>query len=200
MYVVEVNNELGCLLTDSIKVHVSALSLLSFTGFTTNDSIPYNGTTQVYVEPYLDAYQYHWEPANVAAYPDSFLTNVTLQQSTVMRGAVTDSYCIQNFSVSIYVNELICDEPNIFLPNGFTPNGDGENDVLLLRGNNLEAITLKVYDRWGAMVFETQDQQMGWDGTYKGKKLDPAVFVYHLNVQCENNLSYFKKGNVTLIR
>jgi gliding motility-associated-like protein len=199
-YVVEVNNELGCLLTDSIKVHVSALSLLSFTGFTTNDSIPYNGTTQVYVEPYIDAYQYHWEPANEAAYPDSFLTNVTLQQSTVMRGAVTDSYCIQNFSVSIYVNELICDEPNIFLPNGFTPNGDGENDVLLLRGNNLEAITLKVYDRWGAMVFETQDQQMGWDGTYKGKKLDPAVFVYHLNVQCENNLSYFKKGNVTLIR
>ena len=59
---------------------------------------------------------------------------------------------------------------------------------------------LKIYNRWGELVFETDKQNVGWDGTYKGKLVDPAVFVYHLSVICVDKQEYFKKGNVTVIR
>ena len=61
-------------------------------------------------------------------------------------------------------------------------------------------VDFKIYDRWGGLLFETNDQQLGWDGTFKDKPLAPAVFVYYLKVRCENQLEYFSKGNVTLIR
>jgi gliding motility-associated-like protein len=199
-YQVVINNELGCSYSESIDVTVSRVSLASFTAYTDEDSIAFGGTTNIWVEPYNSNYNYHWEPSEVALYPDSFETSVTLNRTTRMTGTVTDGYCLKDFDVLIYVSDLICDEPNIFIPNAFTPNNDGENDVLFLRGNNLVEIDLKVYDRWGELVFETNDQSRGWDGFYKGVALDPAVFVFHLKAQCENNLSYFKKGNVTLIR
>jgi gliding motility-associated-like protein len=87
----------------------------------------------------------------------------------------------------------------IFIPNAFTPNGDRENDVLYVRGT-LDEMTLSIYDRWGEKVFETIDQAIGWDGTYKGNLVEPGVFVYHLTTKCEDSETVFKKGNVTVIR
>ncbi|PCJ24813.1 MAG: hypothetical protein COA97_09145 [Flavobacteriales bacterium] len=87
----------------------------------------------------------------------------------------------------------------IFVPNAFTPNGDKENDVLFVRGG-LDEMTLKIYDRWGEKVFETKDQSIGWDGTYKGNPVDPGVFVYHLITKCADTDEVFKKGNITVIR
>ena len=71
----------------------------------------------------------------------------------------------------------------MFIPNAFTPNGDNENDVLFVRGRNVEKMYLKIYDRWGELVFETDKQSVGWDGKFKGELVDPAVFVYHLEVK-----------------
>ncbi|MCB0814863.1 MAG: gliding motility-associated C-terminal domain-containing protein, partial [Flavobacteriales bacterium] len=93
-----------------------------------------------------------------------------------------------------------CDEPDIFVPNAFTPNGDGSNDLLFVRGRFITELDFQVFDRWGEKVFETSDQNVGWDGTFRGKPVDPAVFVYHLTVRCEDGQRYFKKGNVTVIR
>jgi gliding motility-associated-like protein len=59
---------------------------------------------------------------------------------------------------------------------------------------------LKVFDRWGELVFSSNDPKIGWDGTYKGKAADPGVFVYYLKVVCYNKEEFFKKGNITLIR
>lgn len=199
-YQVVINNLLGCSYSEFIDVTVSRVSLETFTAYAEEDSVAYGATTNIWVEPNNSNYNYHWEPAELALYPDSFETPVTLYETTRMTGSVTDGYCLKDFDVLIYVSDLICDEPNIFIPNAFTPNNDGENDMLFLRGNNILEIDLKVYDRWGELVFESNDQSKGWDGEYKGVSLDPAVFVYHLKVRCENNLSYFKKGNVTLIR
>ena len=108
--------------------------------------------------------------------------------------------CAKSDSVTVTVYEFVCGEPIIFLPNAFTPNDDGENDVLYLRGKNLSDLYLAIYDRWGELVFETQDQEIGWDGTYKGKLAEPAVFVYYLEAECIDGQEYFKKGNVSLIR
>ena len=93
-----------------------------------------------------------------------------------------------------------CAEPDIYIPDAFTPNGDGNNDVLLVRGRFITTMQLKVFDRWGELVFETTDQDVGWDGTYKGKPVDPAVFVYWLKAVCADGQSFLKKGNITVIR
>jgi len=72
--------------------------------------------------------------------------------------------------------------------------------VLFLRGRIVEKMELKIYNRWGELVFESNNQLTGWDGTYKGELVQPAVFVYHLKVYCIDGQEYFKKGNVTVIR
>ena len=61
-------------------------------------------------------------------------------------------------SVTVTVYELVCDEPDIFVPNTFTPNGDGMNDLLLVRGRHITDMEFEVFDRWGEKVFETRDQ------------------------------------------
>ncbi|MDQ3108384.1 MAG: gliding motility-associated C-terminal domain-containing protein, partial [Bacteroidota bacterium] len=74
------------------------------------------------------------------------------------------------------------------------------NDVLLVRGNNIRAMHLLVYDRWGGLMFESNDQQNGWDGRLKGQALNSATFVYSLEATLETGETVKKKGNVSLIR
>ena len=93
-----------------------------------------------------------------------------------------------------------CREPFIFVPNAFTPNGDNLNDRLFVEGKTIDELYFAVYNRWGEKVFETDDQAIGWDGSFKGRELSPDVFGYYLEVRCFNGATYFKKGNVTLIR
>ncbi|MES2565717.1 MAG: PKD domain-containing protein [Bacteroidota bacterium] len=103
---------------------------------------------------------------------------------------------------TIYV-EVISDECNegvVYLPTGFTPNDDGANDILFIRSNFITEVYLTIYDRWGEKLFETNDVAKGWDGTYKGKKLDQGVYGYYMTFKCNNGQESFKKGNITLMR
>jgi len=127
--------------------------------------------------------------------PTAFIT-----QTTVFHVVISDGICTRSDSVAVTVYELNCDEPDIFVPDAFTPNGDGNNDVLFVRGRFIARMDLKIFDRWGELVFETTDQSDGWDATFKGKPVDPAVYVYWLEVTCGDGQEFFKKGNVTVIR
>jgi len=91
------------------------------------------------------------------------------------------------------------DLSELFIPNAFTPNGDGENDVLFVRGE-LDEIFISIFNRWGEKIFESTDQSIGWDGTYKGNLVEPGVFVYHLTTKCGDTDEIFKKGNITVIQ
>jgi gliding motility-associated-like protein len=99
----------------------------------------------------------------------------------------------------VVVNPL-CSMEDVFIPQAFSPNGDGENDVLLVYGNFIDAMELRIFNRWGEMVFESFDQLNGWDGTFKGKDLAPDVFGYYLRVECPPDKMYFTKGNITLFK
>jgi gliding motility-associated-like protein len=91
--------------------------------------------------------------------------------------------------------------PDLFIPNTFTPNGDGHNDIFKIRGPLYEIFYFAVYDRWGELMYDTTDPTQGWDGMYKGKQADPGVFGYYIKAKCsEGSTEIFKKGNVTLIR
>jgi gliding motility-associated-like protein len=87
-----------------------------------------------------------------------------------------------------------------YLPNIFTPNSDGKNDILYLRGKGIEYFTLYIYDRWGEKVFQTSDLNFGWDGKLYGKPMQDAVFTYYIKGKCLNGEDIDKKGNVTLVR
>jgi gliding motility-associated-like protein len=111
--------------------------------------------------------------------------------------------CTAQDRVSIFV---ICNGTNVFIPNTFSPNGDGANDIFFPRGSGLFKVkTLRIFNRWGEVVFEknsfdANDAASGWDGTFKGAKLNPDVFVYTIDIICDNNTILNYKGNVALIQ
>jgi gliding motility-associated-like protein len=102
--------------------------------------------------------------------------------------------------VTVYVLVAECNDKTVFVPNTFTPNGDGKNDVLYARSPLVSDIHFVVADRWGQIVFETNDINKGWDGNFNGKPCNPDVFGYYITYRCNNGQESFKKGNITLIR
>lgn len=101
---------------------------------------------------------------------------------------------------------VICNGANVFMPNTFSPNGDGINDIFYPRGSGLFSIkTLRIFNRWGEVIFEKggfapNDAFTGWNGTYKGTPLPSDVFVYTAEILCDNNSTLILKGNIALIR
>lgn len=94
----------------------------------------------------------------------------------------------------------VLDHLPVFIPNSFTPNGDGNNDVFEIYGQGIKTIDLKIFNRWGELVYESNNQFSGWDGTYKGQKQLPQVFTYYATVTFLNDKEYEKGGTVTLVR
>jgi gliding motility-associated-like protein len=106
---------------------------------------------------------------------------------------------------SVRIN-VLCDKSQVFIPNAFTPNGDGENDKFYPRGVAISTIKVfRVFNRWGEIVYEKMnfninDENSGWDGTYNGVKQDPGVYVYMMDAVCETGEEIVWKGDVTIIR
>ena len=90
--------------------------------------------------------------------------------------------------------------PFVFIPNSFTPNGDGVNDILYVRSGILDECYFVVYNRWGEKVFQTYDNTIGWDGTFKKKTCQTGVYDYYFKGKCKDGDELEMKGNVTLIR
>ncbi|MBK7410133.1 MAG: gliding motility-associated C-terminal domain-containing protein [Saprospirales bacterium] len=197
-------NQYGCLDTGQVQVNIfdyvpplqvsadpdtivagQSSQLLAITGSTTPD-------------PNL---QYFWSPSgsltDAGIYnPVASPTETTLYEVVIL----TPDGCSNRAAVWVVVVEPLCEEPYIFIPSGFSPNGDGKNEVFRVRGNFIDEVYLAVYDRWGEKVFETQDTNGGWDGTYKEKVLPPDVYGYYLRVLCFGGKEFIRKGNITLIR
>jgi gliding motility-associated-like protein len=114
-----------------------------------------------------------------------------------------DGGCVAQDHVTVNV---ICNNGNLFLPNTFSPNGDGMNDRFYPSGKGITMIKyLRVYNRWGQVVYErtgfnANDASIGWDGTFKGEVLPPDVYVYACEVVCQNNEVLSYKGDITLLR
>ena len=147
---------------------------------------------------------YSWEPAatlNCATCPEpiagpKFNTRYTVNY--------TDSNGCKNTSIVQVI--VLCKDANVFVPNTFSPNGDGANDVFYIRGKGLDRVkSLRVFNRWGEVVFEQRDfpannPAYGWDGKYKGNNPVPDVYVYQVEVFCENSDIIRFDGNVALIK
>ncbi|MEO5584713.1 MAG: gliding motility-associated C-terminal domain-containing protein, partial [Flavobacteriales bacterium] len=198
-FVAIVTSPTGCTWTDSTLVNVSLMSGGGVTA-SVDQSVVLAGTMVHLLATPSSGVTYSWQPAAAVSDPNIAAPTAVVQQTTMFYVTVSDGTCSRMDSVLVKVHELICEEPDIFVPDAFTPNGDGNNDVLFVRGRNIADLDFKVFDRWGEVVFQTTDQAAGWDGVYKGKPVDPAVYVYWLTVHCLDGQKFFTKGNVTVIR
>ncbi|HMC97376.1 MAG TPA: gliding motility-associated C-terminal domain-containing protein, partial [Flavobacteriales bacterium] len=189
----------GCTWSGTISVNVSPI-FGSSVGASVDQELVLPGTTVHLVATPSAGVTYSWTPADAVSDPGIANPTAVVSQTTTFIVTVTDGICTRSTSVLVKVYDLRCDAPDIFVPNTFTPNGDGHNDVLFVRGHAISSLEFQVFDRWGEKVFETKDQALGWDGTFEGRPVDPAVFVYHLTAYCVDGQRYFTKGNVTVVR
>ncbi|MEO6830934.1 MAG: gliding motility-associated C-terminal domain-containing protein, partial [Chitinophagaceae bacterium] len=111
--------------------------------------------------------------------------------------------CSSTDSVTVFV---LCDGSQLFIPNTFSPNGDGYNDRFFPRGDGIKLITsFRIYSRWGELMYERKnmevnDESAGWDGIHNGRILSPDVFVYVIEANCESGAPIMFKGDVTLLK
>lgn len=187
----------GCIAKDSIFIHVGAINgvvnAVANPGFVTLG----NSSTLSAIPL---GYAYNWTPSSTLNVNNNNTVIATPTQNTTYTVSVTDGICVQTDTVSVKVVQFICDRAWVYVPNAFTPNGDGKNDVLYVRSEITEDLLFRVYNRWGELVFETKDISKGWDGKFKGKLLDPDTYDYYLEVTCAGGEQQIIKGNTTLIR
>jgi gliding motility-associated-like protein len=88
----------------------------------------------------------------------------------------------------------------IYVPNAFTPNGDGINDQVHVHSENIKSLKFNIYDQWGELLFASVNQENGWDGTYKGAKEPVGVYVYYLEAVMNDGTKVNKKGTIAIIR
>ncbi len=191
----------GCVVVDSILIVVSDLDPSSITASASETVVPEGTVVTISAEP--DGYTYEWFPPDGMVNPNGQQTDVIVNESTVFTVFVSDSACTGFASVEVLVIEFVCDEPFVFVPNAFTPNGDGNNDVIFAKStivDDTEEFVFRIFNRWGEMVFETSDILEGWDGTWRGKKCKPDVYDYYLEGFCIDGQSFLIQGNITLIR
>lgn len=128
-------------------------------------------------------------------------------------GTTTNDFLVENYGVfSIEVmNEFGCIATDsisfstncsteLFVPNAFSPNEDGENDFFRAYGIEVIDFNLKIFDRWGAFLFESNNIQEGWNGKFKGQRTSNGVYVYLISATFLDGTTVQKKGDVTLMR
>lgn len=151
-----------------------------------------------------DIDQFLWTPGETlscTACPDPQASPLKTTEYIVY--VVNDYNCRDTDAVIVNV---LCDESQVFVPNSFSPNADGQNDRFFPHGRGLESVlSFRVYNRWGELVFDRKnfqpsDESQGWDGTHRGTPLSPDVFVYFLEAVCSGGETLMVKGDVTLVR
>ena len=152
-----------------------------------------------------DVTKWLWTPAANISCINCANPVVTPKQTTIYTVNASNAagcYTERSVTVTVWCNK----DKNLFIPNTFSPNGDGMNDYFYPRGKGLMTIkSLRIFNRLGAIVFEhtnflANQQSYGWDGTYKGKILQPDVYIYVAEIVCENGQVLMSKGNITLLR
>ncbi len=191
---VTITDSAGCAQTTSFTIQqAAAISIDAGPTVTVTDGVAMEiNSTDNATQP-----TYQWIPTeglscstcpNPMANPDS---------TTLYTLTITDANgCSASDTVRV-IAENLCG--SVFVPNAFSPDKDGVNEVLYVYGNCINILDFKIFDRWGEMVFQTSDKSVGWDGTYKGVLMNENVFIYYLHATLKTGEEVKRKGNITLI-
>ncbi len=203
-YYAEAQNAGGCTSATRTAVQVNVIEALQrpqlSAGAITNTSVTFNWTSVGGATGYeisIDNGSSFMPVGNVLNYtvndmqPNTSVTAIVRAVGSVscLQSANSDALTLTTGLGSV-----------IFVPNAFTPNGDGNNDILLVYGSIIKSMNFYVYDQWGELIFRSNNQGNGWDGTYKGNRLPVGVYVYYLDAVTNDGQKVNKKGTITLLR
>jgi gliding motility-associated-like protein len=199
----QATNLLGCTDTTSRNLFVPPIPSITVAD---NPVIPVTTGVTLPVTYGPEVISYNWTPAKNLSCTDCPTPYANPKFTTTYNVQVADQYgCTNKSDVTVTV---VCNGLNYFIPNTFSPNGDGVNDVFAPRGVGLTRVnSMRIFNRWGEMVFERMNFMAndrtptgGWDGSYKGKPASADVYVYIIEFVCENAAIVPVKGNIALVR
>jgi len=177
----------GSPIYDTLQINILAEPQINI-----NDSIYFCEGETITLDAFLEGATYLWGDQSTGS---SINVNAPGTYSIVL----TDS----NSCSSLKDIELLpddCPDKVVYLPTSFSPNNDGQNDVLYVRGAGISTLELLIYDRYGKLVFNSNSLNNGWDGTLNNKPLKSAVFMAILDVTFIDGEQKTLKGNITLMR
>ncbi|MDX1667099.1 MAG: gliding motility-associated C-terminal domain-containing protein, partial [Saprospiraceae bacterium] len=195
---VALENQFGC--TDTLSTTQRVIDLEGDLSISADPDTIFPGQSSQLMVSGCEDCTYDWSPSSSLDRDDIADPVASPETTTEYRVTVGKEGCSTDLTITVRVPEFVCDEPFIFIPSAFTPNGDNVNDVLRVESEIIADMTLIIYDRWGEKVFEANSQDEVWDGTFEGRELPPDVYGFLLEVTCINGDTFTKQGNITLIR
>lgn len=189
----------GCEITETITLVDPAPTGIDIIPDSSN--IPLGGDVQLttIINTSANAFvSYLWEPAYALDCYDCEAPVASPLQNTVYTVEMTDANGCKTSDTTIV--EVDSKNKLYYIPNAFSPNGDGYNDVFYIYGKAITQVSFSIFNRWGEKVFESNDLNFGWDGVYQGEFVQPSVFVYYAELYFENGDKVEEKGSITLLR
>ncbi len=213
VYQVEVIDTLGfTLFSNSIDIIVLPKQIINFgaapINATPNQSVVFSATVSTQVTNYF------WDFGDVASSSNNFSNLSSPAHSFANKGTYTitlitsdivgcsDTLARMNYiTVSDGGGGVIGpNDGSIFIPSAFTPNGDNSNDIFYVRGANIDNLEMSIYNQWGERIFFSDDQALGWDGTYDGRVVQLSTYVYIVQIKLTDGTEETRKGHVTVLR
>ncbi|HRP40494.1 MAG TPA: gliding motility-associated C-terminal domain-containing protein [Chitinophagales bacterium] len=196
-YHLTVTDAQGCSAADSVIVNVYSLPVIVLAKDTTvfeNNTIKLAPT----INGSMNASgTYTWTPDKTITCTNCSQPEVNPSDTTVYTLKFTDA---NNCTDSTTVSVNIVKGGEVKMPNVFSPNGDGINDLLKPVGFNVKQIKWKVYNRWGELVFAADDFNDAWDGSFKSGSQPAGIYLYSLDVTFQNKEEKHLQGAITLLR
>lgn len=194
----QIDNLYGCDINDSLLITVNETPLIEVSA---DKQLIYRGEQVQLSATQGQGYSYNWTPSDLISNASIYNPVSSPIQTTLYTVIVSDNnLCSGQDTVTVKVIQYECVTSSIYIPNAFSPNGDGINDIFKVRSAALKALHLEIYDRWGNKVFETDDLTNGWNGTYKGQPAQAEAYGYFVTGECLQGEKISLKGNVTLWR
>jgi gliding motility-associated-like protein len=191
----------ACLLNDTAFSNAFNVQLLSPAELDLGDDVSILYGESYKTDPEING------PANLGVFlwsPDSTLSCNTCLKPTAVPTLTTSYILIYKNSTGCVTRDTIKVEvkPNyeVFIPTGFSPNGDNQNDVFYARGPFIRSVNMKIWDRIGGLIFESPYANYGWDGTKDYKDVNTAIYIYYITVEFLDGVVKEFKGNITLSR
>ena len=201
-YSVVASNAEGCTSTAEITIDVSSVDVQLLAGMRMDTAI-YPGNEVDLTASSNGATSFSFvEDDSYVSVADSTARVLPEETTTYSVEVVNEFGCVDTAQLTVEILEFACERPFLFVPNAFSPDDDGINDVFYIDGVNVEEAYYTIYNRWGEQVFESSviGPEEGWDGFFNDQLVDPDVYGIYVRVICRDGGEFYTQGNVTVFR
>lgn len=188
----------GCTASATDSIYVSEIYI------ELGDDIYIRLGESAFIDGNMDGLYVSWSPVDFLSCYNCIDTYAYPPQTTTYTATTNDGAgCSGVDSITIFVDTAR--DETVFIPNTFTPNGDGLNDYFIGYGINVASVSMRIYDRWGELLFDAEDMTVnnmgyGWNGTAKGLAAEEGVYAYIMTFRFLFGTELTRTGNITLIR